>query len=331
MQGLDIRRTLVETAVNQALRRILDDPERGVRGLIDLGYSASRGAAQKHFLGDMVAAMASGESAYYELIGNAMRCVAADRLKTFGLNMGYNGFVSGIRTIRRLGKNEQVHVPWFLFFDGRGAQTEPWLAQTERAIDQGEKLGISTFLMNGGSDQAQALLDMARRHWKDALVLLLEPAAVNEALVSELADLSHVMVCLNGAGEDYLRAAALLKENRCLYSAYRRFGEIPTDDQTDRMAGEAANSGALFLLLCTQAREVQRALHRYALANRTRQTIPVMVMDMVGDFMAIDEMVSGSAATAYFDPRGCLCNPFGDRLSDASLEDTPLYDLLKLL
>lgn len=59
---------LVETVVKKALKNIKDNPERGIRNLVDRALQFSSGRFQKNFFAVAQAMLQNENSAYYGLV-----------------------------------------------------------------------------------------------------------------------------------------------------------------------------------------------------------------------------------------------------------------------
>ena len=109
MAKSDVTRTILETTISQALRDMARDPARTMRKLVDLGRHFSHGRFQKHFFALAQTMLAHEDSAYYPLMARVAAQVEHQHLKTFGINLGYNGCTNGAKLIReneaRLGFN----------------------------------------------------------------------------------------------------------------------------------------------------------------------------------------------------------------------------------
>jgi len=66
-------RMLVETVVKKALKSIQDDPERGIRNLVDMGLQFSEGRFQKNFFTVAQTMLQNENSAYYSLVRNMVK------------------------------------------------------------------------------------------------------------------------------------------------------------------------------------------------------------------------------------------------------------------
>ena len=87
------------------------------------------------------------KSAYYTLIKNTVANVNHTTLKTFSLNLGYNGCTNGAQLIRDNEAKYHFNIPWTIAFymdDSKESVTAADIADT---VGQGIDLGIYTYLI----------------------------------------------------------------------------------------------------------------------------------------------------------------------------------------
>jgi len=83
-------RILIETVVRKTLKDMKEDPERGIRNLVDMALHFSNGRFQTNFFQVAQTMLKNENSPYYALLRNISSSVDAERLVTFGMNLGYN-------------------------------------------------------------------------------------------------------------------------------------------------------------------------------------------------------------------------------------------------
>lgn len=106
-------RLFAETVVKNALKSIIESPERGIRNLIDFALQLSDGRFQKDFFMVAQTMLQNENSAYYDLIRDVVTYVDTEKLYTFGINVGYNSCTVGAKRIREKKRS------WGFIFHGR--------------------------------------------------------------------------------------------------------------------------------------------------------------------------------------------------------------------
>lgn len=108
------KRAMMESVVDRSLRDIRRDPRRGIRRLADLGDVAASGPYQKKFLAMARRMLEQEDSPYYTMVCNAVRSADSERLKTFGINFGWNCLTVGTNKIRAREQTQTWSIPWSL-------------------------------------------------------------------------------------------------------------------------------------------------------------------------------------------------------------------------
>ena len=108
------RRMLVEGVIDRSLRAIQDDPRRGLRKLVDMGADCATGRLQKRFLRMAQDMLENEDSPYYDMVVSAVEAVDHHKIKTFGINFGWNCLTVGAGQIRDYEKAHGHNVPWEL-------------------------------------------------------------------------------------------------------------------------------------------------------------------------------------------------------------------------
>ena len=98
MKQIDLDRTIIEATVERALSEIRADPERTLRRLVDMGQGFANGPFQRHFFEAAQHMLENESSAYYQLLKRIVTEVNHEKLKTFGMNLGYNGCTKGVQS-----------------------------------------------------------------------------------------------------------------------------------------------------------------------------------------------------------------------------------------
>ena len=121
MRKRDLTRLLIESAVDRALRDMERDSHRTIRNLLDLALTFSKGSFERHFFTLCQQMLEDESSPYYQLLDRALRTCDRQTLKTFGINVGYEGCSKGARRIREVEAAGGFKVPWALTIQA-GAQ-----------------------------------------------------------------------------------------------------------------------------------------------------------------------------------------------------------------
>ncbi|MGI6005449.1 MAG: hypothetical protein ACOX88_08580 [Christensenellales bacterium] len=319
---LDIRRSMIETIVNKTLKDIERDPDRSIRNLVDMGENFSTGRFQKYLFEIAQAMLEDKNSGYYTVVKNAVAHISHDRLRTFGVNMGYNSFTVGAATIRKNEENYGFNFPWTLMF--RFEEGGLLVSQIDDVIAQAKKLGLHTFFFTCTAGHLAPLQTLFKAHPDCAFILRID-GPVKDLYLDGFLPFNHLLVSLDAQQEDCFEQAAHLKDKKMLYGVHRLYG---AQDIQDILSGKwlehMSRSAGVFAIFvakddCPQhAREQVKA---YVRQLRIRLTHPIVTMDIPSDILAIDEVISRQPCMLSIAPDGKI-NDTATYLLDAALFDT---------
>lgn len=331
--GEDMSRVLIETMVRKGIREIQEDPERSARNLVDMAIHFSPEGRFSRALFDNVQRMLRDEdSAYYALVSDMVHHMDAERLLTFGMLLGYDGFTLGAQRIRETEAAEGFDIPWSLGLELDAAAFGARTADYDRVIAQGRALGICAYLLFA-QDGARCALTLAAAHPDCAFVVFLPPAAVTDALLSALRPLSNVMLSVR-LEQGAEAACAALRAAERIYSVY-----LPYDagNAGTILSGEAARAAValhpVFTILLPDGGcdgQTQRDVYAYVLAERERQRVQTVLWELYSDGLFIDGIISEEPCAAGFDRAGNLVTGFPRRLAQTdALAQGELKDVLR--
>ncbi len=303
-----IVRTVAESLVDRCIREIERDPKGGLRSLVDLGRPFVKEPYQRQYLKLVKEIEAHEDSPYYTMLGNLVKRVDHDIIKTVGLNMGLGSWSSGAKTIRRLEVEQRCHIPWWLTLH---LDQSTDLTLYHRAVDQGRENGIFTYLLQvdaPGVDLGSAL-ELIRRAPSCTFLLLAAPEDFSSRAVAAMAACHHLVPAVDTQRPGWEEAAARLESHHCLYGVWRSCGE--QSDVAELLDGRwlqrVAAACCPSVVLCASAldcpRELGHAIEGYVRRTRGAQAHPLLLIDLVSDYFYVDEMIS---------PGGCMVDLWPD-------------------
>lgn len=302
-------RLLIETTVRHTLKGLKEDPKRSVRNLVDMALHFSEGRFQSHFFQTAHTMLEHEESAYYALIEDAVSHIETEHLVTFGMNLGYNSCTWGAQRIRtneqRLGSN----IPWTVLFQMEDAQLSTHLPQYDRAIQEGEELGIYSWGLLSQSNPMQ-LFPLMEGHSDSAFFLFCRPEEITPSVVDEMVSLKHLMPVVQwDDGTD--AACALLRDAQLPYSVYYPYTQ---QDLPFILNGElfceTQQLHPLFTILAARPgcpSHIQTLVHQAAVQARNGQTYETVPWELYSDIRTLDEVISDDACCVFLMGRdNCL-------------------------
>lgn len=329
---MDITRSFIETAVTKALADIQRDPDRSVRNIVDLGTNFSKGRFQKRFLQSAQTMLRAENSAYYTLAKRVVAEVDHTTLRTFGINMGYNSFTWGAKTIRTKEASLLINIPWTLSFSYREGEGNLSLEEIDETLHAGKALGIYTAMLFCRGGDIEAVTRLFAAHRDCAFVLFLLPEGLTEAAIAPLQAHHNLLIALPCSDPAFAGLALALRTARCLYAAYGEYNEATAAGYLEAAWPQAmAAEGCTFALLLAQPgtpAHVVSSVYAHVVHTRENQQYPIFLMDYASDLLYIDQVISDQSCYLSVDAQGRVHGPAYGQPTAVHLRDGSLLDVL---
>jgi len=327
-----INEILIETTVNQAIKRIQNDPERSTRNLIDIGLHFSEGRFQRRFLEGTQKMLEDEQSAYYRLIPDVMANVDSKRVVTFGMNVGYHSCTKGARMIREIENISHFNIPWCISLDIDSLTYWQHSDEYHKLIEDGEALGIYTWIIYS-FDDTHHLLELAEDFPDSAFVFCCAPKEITSNLLDEAHNLYNIMFAVDYS-EGVEEACQLLRSRKFLYSVLYNYEEDDIDTILNRQTLiELETLHPIFSLFKAEAScssEIQTEIHHYIRDTRLEQEFQTLPFDIIYDCLFIDSIISEDSVSMHFDVDGnTIPLSYNDYISNCNLFEMSLVDILK--
>lgn len=328
-----LSRSIIETLVRKAITDIQDAPKRSIRNLVDMALTCANGRFQSHFFQAAQTMLKKENSSYYRLVPDTAATVDADRIVTFGLNLGYNSCTVGARTIRSLEKQEHFNIPWSVFLTISGKNYPKREADYRSVLEQGKALGVYTWMIYA-LDDVRSLLPLAMEHPECAFVLYCSPKEITAAMLKEAEGMNNVMFAVHHSDgvED---ACHLLRSGRFLYSMFHTYGKSNLDSILNgEYLKDAKHLHPVFTAFLADPDcpgDVRESVYKYINQVRREQIYPTIPWDVLEDSRFVDSVISGDSCSVEFDPDGYL-HTSGNCLQrlNHNIFHQPLTDILRL-
>lgn len=294
MERDTVQRLLLENVVERGLRNMRSDPERTLRKLVDLGRDLAAGPGQKQFLSQVQKVLSQRECPYYRLARDLTDAVDEARLKTCGINLGWNCLTVGARQIRAREQQLGRHIPWSLTFRLSGSPAGA--ATARRTLREGLELGIRTyFLFPQNPAAVEQALDLSA-HAPECAVFLFLPAGFPAERLLDVPQ-KHLIPGLDTAAPGWEEGARRLRQAGWLYLYYRTY-HTPEDGEeicTGRWASRVVSHGGFAAVAvagpdCPPSLEKQ--VYRSVQRARMRPRDPILMADYYRDNLYADSCVS---------------------------------------
>ena len=304
---------VMESVVDRSLRDIRRDPRRGIRRLADLGGVAASGPYQKKFLAMVRRMLEQEDSPYYTMVCNAVQSADSERLKTFGINFGWNCLTVGTKKIRTREQSQTWSIPWSLTLHIGGGPDDLDAHILIRIIREGMELGIYTYFLfpDGMSRSISTALDAITASEDCAFFLFLPPEQTDAGAVQALTVPRNLMLGISSETPQWQSLAAQLRQEGALYFLYRTYDG--PDEARDIASGRWADSlsplaGIGSICVAGQGCPAQcgSQVYRYARRSRMEQRYPTLVLDYYLDNLYADACISHAACLSGVCPNGEL-------------------------
>ncbi len=236
-KAIDIAMKNADKNWEKEVVRLLDLSENYMKGeKLDVDYEKAR---------KMVC---DRDGALNKYISRILAEVDPHVLKATALNLGFEAFFHGTKTIRKMRVTHQCNVPWLILMDPTSACnlhcTGCWAAEygnrlnltfeeMDSVISQGKELGIYFYMFTGGEPLVRKsdILRLCEKHDDCAFLAYTNGTLVDEAFCLEMKRAGNLYLAISlegfeavndlrrggGVYEKVMRAMDLLKENGLIF------------------------------------------------------------------------------------------------------------------
>lgn len=188
------------------------------------------------------------DGAFNKYINKVLDEIDSHVLKTAALNLGYEAFFHGTKTIRKMREVHQCNVPWLILMDPTSACnlhcTGCWAAEygnklnltfdeMDNLIKQGKELGIYLYMFTGGEPLVRKadIIKLCEKHNDCAFLAYTNGTLVDEAFCNEMLRVGNLYLAISLEGFEavndlrrgdgvygkVMHAMDLLKENGLIF------------------------------------------------------------------------------------------------------------------
>lgn len=302
-------RILIETVVRNTLKNIKESPERSIRNLIDMALHVSEGRFQQNFFQTAQTMLQNENSPYYALVRDVVANVDTERLVNFGMNLGYNSCTIGAKQIRENESELGFNIPWAVAFDTDIQQSPEYLPEYHIAIEDGEKLGIYSWMLFPHS-HPQKILPLISSHTDSAFFLFCCPDDIDTAFLDGISELHNLMLVIRYK-EDIGELCSQIRRAGLLYSVYYPYSRKDIDAMSNGdLFYSIQQEHPVFTILqaqpgCPEA--IVRLAHEITEQARREQSYQTIPWELYYDNRTIDKIISDDVCSPWFDANGDLC------------------------
>ena len=316
-------KSIIEAYVGKKLENMRDNPDRESRNLVDLALNLSAGRFQKHFLSIAHSMLEDENSPYYALIHDAIKNVGSANILKFGMNIGYNSFTAGAKTIRNLEKEHGYNIPWVITFyvDNESFSEETY----SEAIRQGKKLGIFTYIFFC-SAIPENLTEIFDEESECAFLLFSDAESIENSILEQAGEIKNLMLCVKYS-DSAIKVCEQLRSSKALYSLWYEYNKKPVCEEQLNIADEL-HPVLTFFVKSQDDYNGYNEIYDEVCELRDTRTAASVPMEYSGTVRMIDEIISDDTCVAVFNESGNLISVGGSD-NDCNFRTQPLAEIFE--
>ena len=241
-------RLAASAAIDVVLKKVDKDREKGMLGLVDF--------IEKYMSGEQVDMNFEGvkdiisdpDSSLSRFMNKALDEIDPHVLKTILLNLGFEAFLNGTKTIRKMREVHHCNIPWLILMDPTSACnlhcTGCWAAEygnklnltydeLSDVVKQGKELGVYFYMFTGGEPlvRKKDLIRLCKEHNTCQFLAFTNGTLVDEAFCAEMKRVGNLALAISLEGSPevndlrrgegvygkVMHAMDLLKENGLIF------------------------------------------------------------------------------------------------------------------
>ena len=308
IQPNPITRAIIDSTVDRSLREIDEDPKRSVRKLTDLGRLFTKGRFTDEIYAIAQDLLHNDDSPYYTAIERILRHTSKLNLKTFGINLGYNGLNIGGKIDRSTMSRRDHRTPWLISLRvNPSIPNSMSVSEVENVIEQAKPLGIYCFSirLEGSLLSLNSLLEITKRNSDCAFFFLIPDQKLTPIHLENIQECYSSVFLIHTESPFAAANTESLRKKKILFGAYSFY-----DDQnvsswiSDKRIKEFLSLEvpiAVLLADDTCSAKNQARVAKYCRSSRMHPEYPLLLFDSIGDIMAIDRMRSEQENGCYFE------------------------------
>lgn len=222
MQSLThkMQRAAVGKLVDAVLAHAASDRVGTVSQLVDVAQQFWGDSYSPEVYDQARAALSDPEGKWPKLIDCVLGQLDPHVARTTALNLGYEAFFRGTKTIRENRVRYQCNIPWLILFDPTSACnmhcTGCWAGEyghknnlsfedMDRIVTQGKELGVYLYMLTGGEPLVRKadVLRLAEKHNDVQFAIYTNSTLIDDAFCEEVARLGNIafMLSIEGSPE----------------------------------------------------------------------------------------------------------------------------------
>lgn len=333
-----ITKAMINAAVARGLKEMEEDPKRSVRRLADLGRQFSNSRFQNTVFSIMQEILSNEDSPYYDMMATLLKNTDHDALRTFGINVGYNGWTYGARLLRSREESCHFALPSepYLHYDNTDSRALN-IAAMDQFITKGMDMGIYIYhiLEQGASADSYELVNFMTKYADCAFMWHRPRGRLTAAQIQMLKGCRNTVVILPADDPESALTASLLRDQKILFAIYQTYSSVDIDEAlreddasvllASLRTALATESTFLFLLADDSA---NAALGKQCCEARLHPKSPCFPIDCYDDVKNISRIIADHDTMLELDADGKILQPTAHK--EESFDFTkPLEEVLQ--
>lgn len=210
-------RIAVSKATDIILKNLDKDREKEILKLVDFMEKYMDGEKLDVDFDGVRQKVSDKDSALNKYINKALDEIDPNVLKTIVLNLGFEAFLNGTKTIRKMREKYNCNVPWLILMDPTSACnlhcTGCWAAEygnklnltfdeMDRVVTQGKELGIYLYMFTGGEPLVRKsdIIKLCEKHNDCAFLSFTNGTLVDEAFCEDMKRVGNLYLAISLEG-----------------------------------------------------------------------------------------------------------------------------------
>ncbi|MDY5540721.1 MAG: radical SAM protein [Lachnospiraceae bacterium] len=240
-------RAAFEVAVDQTLKHINKDREKGLLQIVDLSEKFLGDTYDKSVYESARKMIRDPQNKWMQYINRALDEVHPNVAKMTALNLGFEAAFHGTKMIRQMREVHQCNIPWLILMDPTSACnlhcTGCWAAEyghklnlsfedMDRIITQGKELGIYFYMYTGGEPLVRKadIIRLCEKHNDCEFHAFTNGTLVDEALCKEMQRVGNLSLSISLEGfeevNDLRRGEGVFEKVMNAMDLLKAYGQI---------------------------------------------------------------------------------------------------------
>ena len=204
-----LQRKAVSALVDMAMSKIGKNREEALLKTVDMAEQFWNGDYPKEKFDNVRAEIKNPDSKWMNIVNYLLDEINTNVAKTTILNLGYEAFLRGTKTIR---KNSEIHgcnIPWLILFDPTsacnmhcaGCWTGTYgnkhnlsIEDMDKIVTEGKELGTYLYLLTGGEPLVRKddILRLAEKHNDVQFAVFTNSTLIDEAFCKSITEVGNI-------------------------------------------------------------------------------------------------------------------------------------------